>query len=100
MNADILNLSKLLELNRRFLVPLYQRPYVWNEDTHWRPLWEDVDAAAERLLGGDPSPRAHFIGAVVLEQTPKPKGELDKQPSESPTSGILRPGRWCWRAAV
>ena len=68
MDASILNLTRLFEPTRRYLVPLYQRPYVWARDTHWEPLWEDVELVAERVLKGEKDPRAHFIGALVLER--------------------------------
>src|SRR5688572_5371537 len=35
---------------QRLVVPLFQRPYVWNEENQWEPLWNDVVRAAERLL--------------------------------------------------
>jgi uncharacterized protein with ParB-like and HNH nuclease domain len=76
MEADTLNLTKLFELNRRYLVPLYQRPYVWNSDTHWKPLWEDVATVADRVLRGE-TPRAHFLGALVLEQMPTSTAEIE-----------------------
>jgi uncharacterized protein with ParB-like and HNH nuclease domain len=27
---------------QRLIVPLFQRPYVWNEDTQGEPLWSDL----------------------------------------------------------
>jgi len=27
---------------QRLVVPLFQRPYVWNEEIQWEPLWNDV----------------------------------------------------------
>jgi hypothetical protein len=46
-------------------VPIYQRPYVWERDEQWLPLWQDVvDAANGRLTG---QPLAHFLGAIVIE---------------------------------
>ena len=35
---------------QRLVVPLFQRPYVWNEENQWEPLWNDVVRVAERLL--------------------------------------------------
>lgn len=64
----------------RYVVPLFQRPYVWTEERQWRPLWEDVQAVAEGLLeapapvfGAPPVP-PHFLGAVVLDQQMIPAG--------------------------
>lgn len=58
----------------RYVVPLFQRPYVWNENDQWRPLWDDVSALAERILDaspagyGAPPVAPHFLGAIVIEQ--------------------------------
>src|SRR6186713_469406 len=54
---------------QRLIVPLFQRPYVWNEENQWEPLWSDVIRVAERLLAR-PHERQqpHFLGAVVLQQ--------------------------------
>lgn len=60
---------ELFERERRYLVPLYQRPYVWNEADQWEPLWLDIVEKADALLdpeGAREGPRNHFLGAVVL----------------------------------
>lgn len=78
MQAGTLTVGKLFKQDRRLVVPLFQRPYVWNREAQWEPLWEDIRAVAERLLvGGDPKP--HFVGAVVLDQAPKPTGFLESR---------------------
>ena len=54
---------------QRLLVPLFQRPYVWNEELQWEPLWKDLERVATRLLHAPGTPQApHFLGAVVLQQ--------------------------------
>mgnify|MGYP000557231422 CR=1 FL=1 len=58
----------------RYVVPLFQRPYVWTQKAQWEPLWNDVQAVAERLLEappaayGVPPVAPHFLGAIVIEQ--------------------------------
>lgn len=60
---------------QRLLVPLFQRPYVWNRDSQWLPLWQDVERVANRLLShGNATP--HFLGAVVLQQQLNETGSL------------------------
>ncbi len=49
------------------MVPLFQRPYVWNKEGQWRPLWEDVQRLAERRVNFEPQ-APHFLGAVVVQQ--------------------------------
>lgn len=64
----------------RYVVPLFQRPYVWNKIDQWAPLWDDVAGVAEAVLtaplnvfGAQPvSP--HFLGAIVVEGHSAPVG--------------------------
>ena len=65
---------------QRFLVPLFQRPYVWNEEQQWDPLWKDLERVATRLLR-DPHAKhePHFLGAVVLQHVQNPVGELPER---------------------
>ena len=62
---------------QRLIVPLFQRPYVWNQENQWAPLWRDVVRVTERLLA-DPGAKQqpHFLGAVVLQQLQNPVGSL------------------------
>jgi len=60
---------------QRLLVPLFQRPYVWDEDRQWRPLWQDVERVADKVLAMDHSTK-HFLGAVVLQQEMNSAGTL------------------------
>lgn len=62
---------------QRLLVPLFQRPYVWNKERQWEPLWQDVRRVAERLLAGYETD--HFLGAVVLQQLPNELGSLSSR---------------------
>jgi hypothetical protein len=62
---------------QRFLVPLFQRPYVWNEEQQWEPLWRDLERVAFRLLkDAHTTHQPHFLGAVVLQQVQTRVGEL------------------------
>ena len=66
----------------RYVVPLFQRPYVWNLEEQWAPLWDDVRTVAERILAsppptlGTPPVAPHFLGAIVLDQQPGPSGYI------------------------
>lgn len=62
---------------QRLIVPLFQRPYVWNQENQWAPLWRDVVRVTDRLLA-DPGAKQqpHFLGAVVLQQVQNPVGSL------------------------
>lgn len=72
MKADTVELLAMFDRDIRYLIPLFQRNYKWNEDDHWAPLWEDVRGVAEDILefGEGPDLPDHFLGAVVAEQQP------------------------------
>lgn len=65
---------------QRLVVPLFQRPYVWNEESQWEPLWNDVRRVAQRLLK-DPHGRhqPHFLGAVVIQQLQNQTGSMQER---------------------
>ena len=77
MDVSILPLQKIFALDVQFRVPLYQRPYVWDRDRQWVPLWEDVASLAERYLDDSSHIAHHFLGAVVVRQQHSPVGTLE-----------------------
>ncbi|TDV48956.1 DUF262 domain-containing protein [Actinophytocola oryzae] len=58
---------EIFSLPQHLVVPLFQRPYVWNEEDQWVPLWQDVRRMAELRLDNLTSMATHFLGAVVLQ---------------------------------
>lgn len=68
MKPEKLTIHELFQRERRYVVPLYQRPYVWGLEEQWAPLWEDIETQAEgALLAGEAATkRSHFLGAVVV----------------------------------
>lgn len=77
VQADTQTLTRLFQFPVRYVIPLYQRPYVWSEERQWAPLWKDIAAVADRfrLLGAaDTKPPSHFLGAIVVEQQHSPPG--------------------------
>ncbi len=65
---------------QRLVVPLFQRPYVWNEENQWEPLWNDVVRVADRLLAGPTDKHhPHFLGAVVLQQVQRQTGQMQER---------------------
>src|SRR5271169_6829423 len=76
MDAGTLSIKTVFGQDRRHLVPLFQRPYVWKREVQWEPLWDDIRSVAERLHADQPT-RPHFLGAVVLDQIRKPTGHLE-----------------------
>ena len=76
MQVNVLTLQNLIDKNIQYRIPLYQRPYVWNEDEQWQYLWEDIVRIAEVLIDGK-TVADHFMGPTVHEIVTVPPG---KQP--------------------
>ncbi|MGI4732999.1 MAG: DUF262 domain-containing protein [Janthinobacterium lividum] len=68
MKPDKLTIHDLFQRERRYVVPLYQRAYVWTRQDQWEPLWEDIERQAEACFStpGHMPSRSHFLGAIVL----------------------------------
>lgn len=65
MQSDPRTISELFERKIRYIVPIFQRHYVWDEKNQWQPLWDDIrDKAVDRMNGQQAHP--HFMGSVVL----------------------------------
>lgn len=92
MDANTLNLKELFQKDVRYVIPTFQRPYVWNQEDQWEPLWEDVRNTAERYLDelaavpeeddrrealAEEAASSHFLGAVVLQQLPTASTDID-----------------------
>ena len=79
MKADTVDLASIFGKPVHYVVPLYQRPYVWTREKQWEHLWDDIREVADRQLddtpGNDSIP--HFLGAVVLEQALVGSGMID-----------------------
>ncbi|MFL1431740.1 MULTISPECIES: DUF262 domain-containing protein [unclassified Nocardiopsis] len=79
MQSNTYSPTAIFGNHTRYVVPLFQRPYVWNRDKQWEPLWHDVRSVAERLLeprAAIAPPAPHFLGAVVLDQQSMPTGYI------------------------
>lgn len=78
MNANDKTLDAIFGMTRQLVVPLFQRPYVWNEEENWEPLWESVREVAERRLRQE-LPWPHFMGAIVLNLLPYDTGDVESR---------------------
>jgi len=71
------NLTTLFDGKLIYIVPNYQRLYVWNSQDQWQPLWLDIRDIAEALIKGangselvdanHDGVEPHFMGTVVLK---------------------------------
>lgn len=75
---------ELFEGKEHYEIPAFQRPYVWNEEDQWAPLWDDVKRVAEfyvesKLKDEDAEPEVqHFMGAVVYESKKPVAGDVTR----------------------
>lgn len=63
------SIHDIFEKERRYLVPLYQRAYVWTRERQWEPLWQDIEhqaISALHAIHNGTSSSSHFLGAVVV----------------------------------
>jgi hypothetical protein len=78
MDTKALTPRELFDGTVCYEIPPFQRPYVWNEEDQWQPLWTDIERVAEALDesrngGGEVAP--HFLGAVVIKQLAAAAGD-------------------------
>jgi hypothetical protein len=70
MNAQPSTLGKLFQMEYRYVVPIFQRGYVWKREDQWERLWDDVLEETTILLSSAgidlKHVRKHFLGAIVL----------------------------------
>lgn len=79
MKPDTHTVQQLFERDVRYNVPLYQRPYVWDEAHQWAPLWDDILALLEHQESGELTGLwSHFLGAIVLEQDKIVPGQIPR----------------------
>ena len=90
MEADKHNIKELFQKDVRYIIPTFQRPYVWNQEKQWEPLWDDVrnlaEEYAEKLVEengnhalAEQKVGTHFLGAIVLQQVATPTAEIDRR---------------------
>ena len=72
MNAAVTRLTKMLEQNVQFCIPIYQRAYVWDTE-QCRQLYEDIKEA-----GSTGTTNHHFMGAITCYNNSTPIGDVDR----------------------
>ena len=87
METNVRTPLDVFNLPQHLVVPLFQRPYVWDETEQWLPLWQDVRRLTEIRLNDPFSSATHFLGAVVLQAQDNPTGNL---PSRNVIDGQQR----------
>ncbi len=90
MKTDILTLTDVFHREIHYIIPPFQRPYVWTQEEQWEPLWEDVRNTAESYLetlrdckGNEVEAKSqvppHFLGAIVNQQISTPTKAISQR---------------------
>jgi hypothetical protein len=66
VDAKPLSIARLFKNPGQYVIPVFQRHYVWDKENQWEALWEDILSQARAKLDGSPKP--HYCGAIVLDQ--------------------------------
>ncbi len=70
LKADIASVHDLFNGRIQYKIPVYQRHYVWTQEDHWIPLWQDIVERVKVNVGAETNDqrRPHFIGTIVTQQ--------------------------------
>ena len=79
MRVNDSTIKGLIEGQKQFEVPIWQRQYTWGPREH-RQLWQDLVEQDQHLTMDDPPSTGHFFGSVVLSP---------RNPSATGTSHFL-----------
>ena len=90
METNIRNPRDLFQPGIRYVVPTFQRQYIWTKGDQWEPLWEDLRGVAENYLvelersdresvEAQKQTTPHFLGAIVLQQVPTATSEIERR---------------------
>lgn len=66
LSANKEKLQSFLMGNNQFVIPFFQRSYVW-QVSNWAELWEDIQEEYSEMQNGN-SNSEHFIGTVIIKQ--------------------------------
>jgi uncharacterized protein with ParB-like and HNH nuclease domain len=66
MQANPRSLDTLFNSQLRYVVPMFQRLYVWQKSPQWETLWEDIREKADFQLKRFVS-TPHYLGALIIE---------------------------------
>ncbi len=85
MEAHARSPRDLFEGKEHYEIPPFQRPYVWNEEDQWAPLWDDIVNVAAAFVDSklaDPAAPVkahHFLGAVVYQSKAPIAGDVTRR---------------------
>ena len=71
IDADVKSVLELLQGNIKFVIPTYQRPYMWEAKTQCEQLWSDIIDFLEAYLNKENgevnfTDDEYFLGSIVV----------------------------------
>lgn len=88
MDVAILNAFNLFDKQIHYIIPEFQRRYVWCKDEQWEHFWDDVRNTAEEsivkltTLGDErrapAQTKPHFLGTIIIQPQPPTLKEPEK----------------------
>ena len=77
MDIDKVRVRTLFNGDIQYIIPIFQRHYVWNQEEQWDPLWKDIQDRVH--LSETPGQQSyHFTGAIVVQQRQTNVNEEDE----------------------
>ena len=79
MDTTNVQVNTLFGNDVQYIIPLFQRHYVWDQEEQWEPLWKDIiEKAQQRLSEYQREQFTHFTGAIVIQQKQTNVNEVQK----------------------
>lgn len=82
IDATIKSVLELLQSNIKFVIPTYQRPYMWEAKTQCEQLWDDIIDFLETNINNKESDEInfgadeYFLGSIVVFLNDKKEYEV------------------------
>lgn len=78
MDTTSVDVDALFSRETQYIIPLFQRHYVWTEEDQWEPLWDDIKGKVHHRLIDEHQGKhsIHFTGAIVIQQNTSNVGEV------------------------
>ncbi|GGR11504.1 DUF262 domain-containing protein [Deinococcus ruber] len=80
MHPQTFGVLELFVKPERYVIPLYQRRYIWTQGRQWQPLWDDIRTKVEEVrekTAQGKQIRPHFLGAIVVAKRQTSGSDLD-----------------------
>lgn len=78
METQITNVIQAFQNSKQYVIPSYQRNYVWTREGQWDPLWEDVKALVARHLKDGVEIEPHFLGTIITKVIDMDDGHISR----------------------